>query len=132
VSRRAHPALLARRMDRLTTELEPVIGERAALLFPWASLWLTTAALLLVFVFAPTYWAAAPFRSAPLIVAPVVSGAAVVLAFGVGSVLLVKVNRAAGCYISDRSGVRMRFWGGYTTAAAWERAIRRKARKLAD
>jgi hypothetical protein len=118
-------------MDRSTRQLEPVIGERAALLLPWASLWIMAALVLGLLVFLPAYVFAGLGRSPAIIVVAAVSGSLVVLALGAAFVLLVKVNRSAGRYISDRSGTRMRFWGAYATAEAWRRAIRKKARKPA-
>jgi hypothetical protein len=74
----------------------------------------------------PTEVAGVDGRSSAFVVVAVVSGAVAALALVVGAMLCVKVNRAAGLYISDRLGVRMRFWGAYVTPEAWQRAIRRK------
>jgi hypothetical protein len=129
---RAHPTILARAMERSTRQLEPVIGNRAATLTPWASLWVMAAAVLGLLVFLPTYLTAAVLRSPILVVAAIVVGVVMALALAVGSIMLVKINRAAGRVVSARLGTRIRFWGAYATGEAWQRAIRRKARHLPD
>jgi hypothetical protein len=119
-------------MARSSAQLEPVIGHDAAEWTPWGSLWLLIAMLVGFGVFLPTYLAAGPLRAPILWGVAALSGFTSVLSMVAGSVILIKVNRAASKHISEGLGARLQFWGAYSTAGAWQRAIRRKTRHLPE
>ena len=126
------PARLADAMGRSCAQLEPVIGSQAASYTPWASLCGLVAFVVGFLLALPAYFGAVTAKSPILIGLASLFRLVFLMAIGAAWLLLVKVNRAASRYVSAQLGSRLRFWGAYATADAWERAIRRKAAPRSD